>query len=89
MKFVLLYTSGDGVARRAAPHAAAHQQRLDAFHARGDLLMVGAFGDPQEQGAMAIFRTRESAEEFVDGDPFVAHGVVRRHEIREWHEILT
>jgi uncharacterized protein YciI len=29
------------------------------------------------------------AESFVDGDPFVLNGVVRRWEIREWNEILA
>jgi uncharacterized protein YciI len=38
---------------------------------------------------MAIFATREGAEEFVQGDPFVLNGVVRRWEIREWNEVLA
>ena len=51
--------------------------------------MVGTFGDPQTQGSMAVFPTREAAEAFVAEDPFVVHGVVRRYEIREWNEILV
>jgi uncharacterized protein YciI len=89
VKYVVLYASADDVAHRAPPHFPAHKERLDAFHARGDLLMVGTFGDPQEEGSMAIFRTREAAEEFVAGDPFVRNGVVRDHEIRDWNEILS
>jgi uncharacterized protein len=89
VKYVVLYSSADDVAHRAPPHFPAHKQRLDSFHARGDLLMVGTFADPQSQGSMAIFRTRESAEEFVAGDPFVVHGVVSGHEVRDWDEILT
>jgi uncharacterized protein YciI len=38
---------------------------------------------------MAIFTTREAAEEFAAGDPFVLHGVVRAWEVRDWNEILT
>jgi uncharacterized protein YciI len=38
---------------------------------------------------MAIFPTREAAESFVIGDPFVVNGVVKSYEIREWHETLT
>src|SRR3712207_7940284 len=49
--------------------------RSDEFHARGTLLMVGTFGDPRTEGSMAIFTTRESAEEFVADDPFVRNGV--------------
>ena len=38
---------------------------------------------------MAIFTTREAAEEFVRGDPFVLHGVIRNWTIREWNEALV
>jgi uncharacterized protein YciI len=89
VKFVVLYESADGVAKRAPEHFPAHRARIDEFHGRGELLMVGTFGDPQAQGSMAVFATRESAEAFVAGDPFVLNGVVRTHEIREWNEILT
>jgi uncharacterized protein YciI len=89
VRYVVLYASADDVAHRAPPHFPAHKARLDAFHARGDLLMVGTFGDPQNEGSMAVFRTREAAEEFVAGDPFVLHGVVSGYEIRDWNEVLT
>ena len=89
MKYVLLYESADDVAAKAPARFPAHRERLDAFHARGDLLMVGTFGDPQTQGSMAIFTTREAAEEFAAGDPFVLHGGVRAWEVRDWNEILT
>ena len=38
---------------------------------------------------MAVFGTREAAEEFVAGDPFVLEGVVRSWEIREWLEAFS
>jgi uncharacterized protein YciI len=89
VKYVVLYTSADDVVAKAPAHFPAHKARLDEYHARGDLLMVGTFGDPQREGSMAVFRTRESAEAFAAGDPFVVNGVVARYEIRDWHEILT
>jgi len=88
LKYVVLYESADDVASKAPPHFPAHKARLDDFHARGELLMVGTFGDPQNEGSMAIFATREGAEEFVKDDPFVLNGVVARYEIREWNEIF-
>ena len=88
MKYVVLYESADDVMSKAPQHFPAHKSRLDEFHARGDLLMVGTFGDPQNEGSMAIFRTREAAEEFVKDDPFVLHGVVARWHLREWNEIF-
>jgi uncharacterized protein len=80
MKYVLLYDSADDVMSNAPRHYPAHAARADEFHARGTLLMIGAFGDPQDEGAMGIFTSREAAEEFVAGDPFVLNGV-----IRDWH----
>ena len=88
MKFVLFYDSADDVASKAPPHFPAHKERLDEFHARGELLMVGTFGDPQNEGSMAIFTTRESAEEFARLDPFVVNGVVKRWHVRDWNEVL-
>jgi len=84
--FVVLYSSADDVVSKAPVHFPAHKARLDEFHARGELLMVGTFGDPQAQGSMAIFRTRPGAEEFVADDPFVRNGVVRSWEIWQWNE---
>ena len=89
MKYVVLYDSADDVASKAPAHFPAHAARLEEFHARGTLLMVGTFANPQEQGSMAIFATREDAEEFVRGDPFVLNGVVRGWRILDWNESLT
>jgi uncharacterized protein YciI len=83
---VLLYTAGDREqAMRCFPD---HRARLDEFHGRRVLLMVGTFTDTDD-GAMGIFTTREAAEEFVRGDPFVVHGVVGSRHIREWNAVLA
>ena len=84
------YASADDVVHRAPPHAVARQGRLDAFHACGDLLMVGTFGDPQAHRA----RWRSSGPARPPGvrragDPFVANGVVASYEIRDWNEVLA
>jgi uncharacterized protein YciI len=89
VKYVLFYESADDVLSKAPLHFSAHKDRSDDFYGRGDLLMVGVFGNPQEEGSMGIFTTREAAEEFANGDPFVLHGVVRAWHIREWHESLV
>jgi hypothetical protein len=88
MKYVMFYESADDVAAKAPAHFPAHRLRLDDFHARGTLLLVGTFGDPQSEGSMAVFTTREAAEEFAKGDPFVINGVVRTWYVREWNEIF-
>ncbi|NMH96961.1 YciI family protein [Pseudonocardia acidicola] len=88
MKYVVFYEAVDDVATAAAPHLQAHQERLKDFHARGTLLMAGALGSPPT-GAMGVFTSREAADEFIAGDPFVTGGVVRSHRVQEWNEVLT
>lgn len=82
------YESSDDVRVKAPQHFPGRRARLDEFHARRVLLMVGAFGTPEE-GAMAEFATRAGADEFAQGDLFVQHGVVQRWYIREWNEMYT
>ena len=89
MKAVVFYEMADGLAAKAPAHMAAHRAHWKEFAGRGELLMVGPFGNAQEEGAMDIFTTRAAAEEFVRGDPFVLHGVVRNWTIREWNEALV
>jgi len=89
VKYVVFYDSADDVGSKAPLHFPAHSARLQEFHARGDLLLVGTFGNPQEEGSMAVFSSRAAAEKFVEGDPFVLNGVVRDWHIREWNEILA
>jgi uncharacterized protein YciI len=86
---VVLYESADDVLSKAPLHYRDHRARVDEFHARGALLMIGPFGDPATQGSMAVFASRGDAQEFVDGDPFVLQGVVRSYDIRDWQEILS
>jgi uncharacterized protein YciI len=87
-KHVVFYESADDVKSKAAAYFPAHRARWQDFRDRGSLLMIGTFADPQQDGSMAIFTTRAAAEEFVRGDPFVLHGVVRRWRILEWNEAL-
>ncbi|QJY45573.1 YciI family protein [Pseudonocardia broussonetiae] len=87
MKHVLLYDLADDAMPLAQEHYPAHRTRLDDFHARGLLLMVGTFSDAPV-GAMAVFTTREAVDEFMSDDPFLHHGVVGAHRVREWDEVL-
>jgi uncharacterized protein YciI len=86
MKYVLFYESADDLQNKAPIHFPAHSARGHEFHERGMLIAYGPFGNPETEGSMAVFTTREAAEEFARGDPFVLNGVVRNWEIREWNE---
>jgi uncharacterized protein len=88
-KYVLFYESADDVRTKAPPRFAAHVARWKEFQDRGTLLMIGTFANPQEEGSMAIFTTREAAEAFARSDPFILNGVVRGWSIREWNEAIA
>lgn len=88
-KAVVIYHSADDVLARAPLHWEGHSACIDEFHERGDLLLIGTFGDPVREGALCVFRSRAAAEEWVTRDPFVTEGLVARYEIRDWNEILV
>lgn len=88
MKAVALYEMTPGMMAQVPAHMSAHRERWQEFARRGELLMIGPFANAQEDGAMGIFTTREAAEEFVRGDPFVLNGIVRDWVIRDWIEAL-
>jgi uncharacterized protein len=87
VKYLLFYRSGPDVKDKAPLHFAAHQSRWAGYRDAGTLLMIGTYSDLS--GALAVFRTREAAEEFATGDPFVLNGVVESWEIVEWREALA
>ena len=82
-RYVLFYDSGDR--SLAAEHFPAHRARYTEFMNRGELLALGPFTDAAN--SMAVFTTREAAEEFASGDPFVEHGVVSGWQVREWRVV--
>lgn len=88
MKVIMFYEVAHDGMTKAREHYAAHRARLDAFHARGVLLMAGPYANPAE-GAMGVFTDREAAEEFIQGDPFVINSVVAKWSLREWNEVLA
>ena len=83
LRYVLFYESGD--LSRAVENFPPHKAWYTEFMQRGVLLSLGAFSD--RSGSLAVFTTREAAEEFAAGDPFVLHGVVSSYVVREWREV--
>jgi uncharacterized protein len=64
-----------------------HRAYLDEFATGGQVWMIGTFGDPAAQDSMAIFRSRDAAEQFMEGDPFKLEGLVYRSDLREWNTL--
>jgi uncharacterized protein YciI len=84
MKIVSFYEMAPDALPKIMTHYPAHRARLDEFHDRGLIVAAGPLGNAPE-GAMAIFPTREAAEEFIKGDPFVVNGLVSKWRLVEWN----
>lgn len=85
------YTSFEEAIAKAPELIAAHKARSVELHNQGTILMAGAFLDNRGEplSTMAVCATREAAEEFVRGDPFVLNGMVRKWHIREWANLFA
>ena len=64
-----------------------HKEVADKFIQRGDVIGIGPFTDAI-RGNMAIFKSREAAEQFVKEDPFILEGLIKSFVIRDWNDSL-
>ena len=85
MHYLLFYDYAEDVLERRAPHRDEHLKLAREAHARGELVMAGAYAEPTD-GALLIFRgeTPAAAEAFAAGDPYVRNGIVTRWRVRPW-----
>jgi uncharacterized protein YciI len=88
VKYVLFYESPVDLDMAAVrEHFADHRATWARYQEDGRLLLIGPFADPRD-GAMAVFTTKDAAEEFATSDPFVRNGLVARWHVQEWNEAL-
>ena len=87
--FVLFYDVVDDYVARRAPLRQEHLKLAADAHARGELLMGGAFADPADKVLM-VFRgeDRSVAENFARNDNYVTQGLVTRWEVRPWTVVI-
>ena len=85
MKFVVMGTSSGATIEAIMAVYPQHKVLVDEMVARGLVIGIGPFSD---RGNMAIFRTKEAAEEFIRRDPFNLEGLVADYTIREWADNL-
>lgn len=62
-----------------------HKVIVDKYIAQGEVIGIGPFGD---KGNMAIFKTREAAEQFITEDPFILEGLVKSVVIHDWNDTM-
>ena len=87
--FVLQYDVVDDFQQRRTAYRPEHLQLIRDAHARGELVLAGAVGDPPD-GALLVFRAASAAvaEEFARRDPYVLNGLVAGWQVRPWHVVV-
>ena len=89
MHWLLMYDYVEDILERRTPHREAHLGLAAAAHARGELLLAGAVGDPVD-GAVFVFVGDDAgaAARFVEGDPYVENELVTSWRIRPWNVVV-
>jgi len=86
--YALFYETVDDFISRRTPYRDEHLRLARGAHARGELLLAGALGDPA--GALLVFQgdAPTSAEAFARNDPYVKNGLVIRWKVRPWAVVV-
>lgn len=87
--YAMIYDLVDDYMARRGAFREEHLKMAADAHARGELLLGGAFADPPDK-ALLIFSASDSkvAESFARNDPYVIHGLVKRWEVRPWTVVI-
>ena len=87
--FALIYETVDGYVEKRAQYRPQHVELAREAHARGELLLAGAFADPVD-GALLIFRAPDKAtvENFASRDPYVLNGLIKKWTVRAWTVVI-
>ena len=86
--FALTYEVVDDFINKRTPFRPSHLKEVREAHARGELVMAGALGDPA--GALLVFRAadKSTAENFAKADPYVKEGLVKTWKVRPWTVVV-
>jgi hypothetical protein len=89
MHYLLFYDVVEDYSERRKPFRAAHLEYASRAVARGELVLGGALADPVDT-AVLLFRapSRQAAEAFAKGDPYVLNGLVKSWRVREWTTVI-
>jgi uncharacterized protein len=87
--YLLQYDLVDDYITRRPPFRDQHLSLAREAHARGELLLAGAFADPPD-GAALIFKADDVSlvEQFAANDPYVKAGLVKAWRARTWTVVV-
>jgi uncharacterized protein YciI len=89
MHYILLYQFAPDYLERRGMFRNEHLGLAWEAHARGELVLAGAFAEPAD-GAVAIFRADsiDVARRFALADPYVREGLVTHWQVRPWTTVV-
>jgi uncharacterized protein len=85
MHYLLFYDLAPDYLQRRQEFRAHHLTLAWKAHEAGELVLAGALTDPVDE-AILLFQAQspEVVKHFVDSDPYVKNGLVKKWRIREW-----
>ena len=89
MHLALIYELVDDYLDRRPPLREEHLRLAQEAHARGELMLAGAFMEPSDR-ALLVWATEDEdvVRRFVDADPYVRNGLVASWSIRQWNVVI-
>ncbi len=89
MYFILFYDYVENILEKRIPHREAHLALATEYANRGEIILGGALANPAD-GAVIVFKLEDKTlvEAFVDKDPYVINGLVKKWHIREWTAVI-
>ncbi|KAL9191230.1 hypothetical protein ACHAXT_000936 [Thalassiosira profunda] len=90
-RYLLNYEYIPDVLEKRGPHREGHIGLAKDMIEEGTCVSGGPTLVPGEgvpNGALFVFTTKEAAEKFVAGDPYVSNGIVTGHSIAEWSVVV-
>lgn len=89
MHFLLTYEFVPDYLARRPLHRSEHLRRAWEAHRRGELVLAGALADPVDSAVLWFQgESDRAARAFVDADPYVKAGLVRRWSVRRWTTVV-
>ncbi len=87
--YAVRYNYTDDVALRDEARSS-HRDYLNELAVDGVILMAGRLADDGDAGGLLIFRVEDSEAlaGLIERDPFVARGIVREMDTREWLPVI-
>lgn len=87
--YLLIYDLADDYLSRRGEFRGVHLKMAWDAHAKGDLVLGGALGEPVDR-AILMFKGESAkvAEDFAKEDPYVTNGLVKAWTVRPWMTVV-